>query len=151
MTQTKPEPSTFFVVHIEDNPAHARLIGRAFERHREDVEVLHISDGAEAARLLFTEPSPPGGKVSLILLDLRLPRVSGLELLEQLQVHPVLCVVPVVVLTTSNAPSDVASAYRHGANSYLVKPPEFAEIEAMVDDLIRYWCHRNHSPHEVES
>jgi CheY-like chemotaxis protein len=135
---------------IEDNPDHAELIARSFEDHRVANKLFHVTDGEAALDYLFRqgeyadpEKSP---KPHVILLDLRLPKIDGQEVLRQIKVSDELKFVPVVVLTTSEAEKDVNSAYQNGANSYLAKPVDFDKFTQLMDDLGFYWLGWNRHP-----
>jgi CheY-like chemotaxis protein len=144
--QTTVEPLTILLV--EDNPAHAELVARSFEGHQIANRIYHVSDGEAALNYLFRqgEYSNPDQYPwpNLILLDIRLPRASGLEILKQIKRHKELQSIPVVILTTSAAERDVAGAYQAHANSYLVKPADFAEFSKLMDELGYYWLGWNH-------
>ncbi len=138
------------ILLIEDNPDHTQLILRGFQNHRVANQVRCVSDGRAALDYLFRrgnyadpEKSP---RPHLILLDLRLPRVDGLEVLREIKINDKLRRIPVVVLTTSEAESDVARAYEFHANSYLVKPMDFAKFTQLMDELGFYWLGWNHQP-----
>lgn len=133
------------IVCIEDNLAHARLIGRHLLHCRPELHVVHLAGGEEAMQFL-AESSLTTTVPKLILLDLRLPKIDGFEVLRQLKSSPVLNKVPVIVLSTSHSASDVRAAYRCGANSYLVKPLEFAAFQEMIDSLCHYWFDWNVEP-----
>ena len=142
------EPLTILL--IEDNPDHAELIARSFEDHRVANKLFHVTDGEAALDYLFSrgeyadpEKSP---KPHVILLDLRLPKLDGQEVLRQIKVSDELKSVPVVVLTTSEADKDVNSAYQNGANSYLAKPVDFDKFTQLMDDLGFYWLGWNRRP-----
>lgn len=127
------------ILLVEDNPMDVDLTLRAFARRR-IVNPLEVArDGEEAlawiARWEAGHPLPV-----VILLDLKLPRVSGLEVLRQLKAHPVFARLPVVVLTTSREDSDVAAAYALGVNSYIVKPVEFENFIEVAAQIDLYWC-----------
>jgi CheY-like chemotaxis protein len=143
-------PSTILLV--EDNIPHAELVKRSLETHQIANRIYHVADGEAALEYLFrqgmyadpvTSPRP-----HVVLLDLRLPRLSGLEVLRAIRaasdsnVHTV----PVVVLTTSTAPQDVMSAYAQHANSYLVKPVDFAQFMQLMHALGLYWLGWNYYP-----
>ena len=128
---------------IEDNAAHAEMVKRSFEQHKVANVIQHVDDGQKALDYLFREgeytdadkyPMP-----HCIFLDLRLPKVDGLELLRQIKTSDDLLKTPVVVLTTSAADKDIAMAYEYHANSYVVKPMDFAKFEALMEDLGYYW------------
>lgn len=125
---------------VEDNPAHAKLIMMQFLGRR-DVTIDRVADGDEALQYVrgeagFTQKPRP----DLVLLDLNLPRMDGHEVLQELKGDPDLRSIPVVVLTTSQNDRDLARAYHHHANSYLVKPYEFEQFRRMMSDLCAYWC-----------
>ena len=111
---------------------------RAFKRRRVTNVIEVARDGEEAlawlARWEAGEPWP-----AVILLDLKLPKVDGLEVLRHLKQHPTLCVIPVVVLTTSAESADVQAAYHLGANSYIVKPVEFEKFMDVAEKIDLYW------------
>jgi CheY-like chemotaxis protein len=127
------------ILLVEDNPMDVDLTRRAFAK-RHVVNVLEFArDGEEAldciARWEAGHPLPV-----VILLDLKLPRVSGLEVLRQLKAHPDFCRIPVVVLTTSREDADVVAAYALGVNSYIVKPVEFEKFIEVAAQIDLYWC-----------
>jgi len=127
------------ILLVEDNPMDVDLTRRAFARRR-IVNALEVArDGEEAlacmARWEAGEPAPV-----VILLDLKLPRVSGLDVLRQLKAHADFQRIPVVVLTTSGEDADVAAAYALGANSYIVKPVEFDKFSEVAAQIDLYWC-----------
>jgi len=128
---------------IEDNPDHAELVRRCVADARPDTDVRHVSDGQDALDYLLrqgpwsdpeTSPRP-----RLVLLDLRLPRVDGFEILRRVKQDPALQRVPIVVLSTSAAEGDIRKAYELRANSYIVKPADFQEFQRLMRDLGRYW------------
>ncbi len=138
------------ILLIEDNPDHTQLILRSFQDHRVANQVRCVSDGRAALDYLFRrgdyadpEKSP---RPHLILLDLRLPRVDGLQVLREIKIDDKLRRIPVVVLTTSEAESDVARAYEFHANSYLVKPMDFEKFTQLMDELGFYWLGWNYQP-----
>ncbi len=127
------------VLLIEDDDAHAEVLREVIERSGREVELDRASDG-EAALALLGEISRRGrGLPDLVLLDLKLPRGSGFEVLTMIKGDEVLSGVPVVVLTTSSALGDRARASTGHANSYLVKPLEFAQFERMMLETLDYW------------
>jgi CheY-like chemotaxis protein len=132
MTTNRP------ILLVEDNPMDVDLTLRAFKRRRV-TNTIHVArDGEEALTWLprweSGEPWP-----AVILLDLKLPKVDGLEVLRQLKQHPTLRVIPVVVLTTSEESADVQAAYQLGANSYIVKPVEFEKFMDVSEKIDVYW------------
>jgi CheY-like chemotaxis protein len=142
-----PAPTIFVV---EDNPTDVMLIRRAFARAGIGNPLQFVSDGDAAVRYLAGEgayadraafPLP-----AVMLLDLKLPRRSGLEILQWVRADPRLRRLPVVVLTSSNQSPDINRAYDLGANSYLVKPVEFDDLEKMIGTIHVYWIHLNVKP-----
>lgn len=134
------------ILLVEDNPMDVDLTLRAFKRRRV-TNVIHVArDGEEALawipRWEAGEPWP-----AVILLDLKLPKVDGLDVLRQLKEHPTLRVIPVVVLTTSGEGADVMSAYQLGVNSSIVKPVEFEKFMDVSEKLDLYWTVVNQLPY----
>ena len=145
----KGEP--IVILLVEDDPAHAEIVRRNFENSLIANRVIHVSDGQEALDYLFragrysdpvTAPRP-----GLILLDLRLPKVDGLEVLNSIKADSDLCRIPVVILTTSSAEYDVVKAYDRHANSYLVKPVDFPQFVSLMESLGYYWLAWNQNPY----
>jgi CheY-like chemotaxis protein len=126
------------ILLVEDNPMDVDLTLRAFKRRRVTNPIHVARDGEEALAWLprweAGEPWP-----AVILLDLKLPKVDGLEVLRQLKQHPTLRVIPVVVLTTSDDGADVQAAYHLGVNSYIVKPVEFEKFMDVSEKIDLYW------------
>jgi CheY-like chemotaxis protein len=147
------EPS--IILLIEDNPDHAELVKRSLSDHRVANKIIHVQDGQTALDYLFrrnafadseTNPLP-----HLILLDLHLPRIDGLEVLAIIKDSAELQNIPVVILTTSEAEKDIHRAYAHCANSYLIKPIGFEEFNQMIHDLGFYWLGWNTRPNLTSS
>lgn len=138
------------ILLVEDNLDHAELIRRCFEDHRVANNIHHVIDGEAALDFLFLRGEYADPKKSpkphVVLLDLRLPKVDGLEVLRQIRSSDELKTIPVVVLTTSKAEQDVARAYGEYVNSYLVKPVDFPSFTRMMEDLGFYWLGWNHYP-----
>jgi CheY-like chemotaxis protein len=138
------------VMLIEDNIDHAELVLRTLEDHDIPNRVRHFLDGQSALDYLYRRgefsASTETERPQVILLDLRLPRVDGMEVLKTIKEDPDLKSIPVVVLTTSEAERDVAKAYYNHANSYLVKPVGFEDFRKLMDDLGFYWLGWNTSP-----
>jgi CheY-like chemotaxis protein len=129
---------------VEDNLDHAEMVIRILENVPQAHRVVHLEDG-EAA-LDYLHARAPSALPYLLLLDLRLPKVSGLEVLAQVKGDALLRALPVVILTTSDAATDVARAYASHANSYLTKPADFAEYSRMLKDVVVYWLGWNRQP-----
>jgi CheY-like chemotaxis protein len=141
------------VLLVEDNRDDALLIGRAF-RKAGLAPPAHVEDG-EAAVAYLAQAATDGDRApsplpALVLLDLKLPRKSGLEVLAWLREHDTLRRLPVVVLTSSREAPDVRRAYDLGANSYLVKPVDARALLQLVETLGLYWLTLNEPPHTGE-
>jgi CheY-like chemotaxis protein len=138
------------ILLVEDNPDHAEMIVRSLLEHRVANDIQHVLDGESALNYLFrrenfTDPEK-SPRPHVILLDLRLPRIDGLEVLRQIKESPDLRRIPVVILTTSDAEGDLTKAYDCYANSYLVKPIDFTKFTRLMDDLGFYWLAWNRMP-----
>ena len=137
----------FDILLVEDNPDDVELTLHALRRAQVASPVLVARDGAEALEILFGGGSAlRGRRPRIVLLDLKLPRVSGLEVLERIRGEASTRTLPVVVLTSSGEERDVARAYALGANSYVVKPVEFEKFVAAVGEVGTYWLVRNQPP-----
>lgn len=127
------------ILLVEDNPLDVDLTLRAFQRRKLVNPVLVARDGEEALAWI---PRWEAGESlpAVILLDLRLPRIDGLTVLQTFKTHPALRRIPVVVLTTSKEDRDIRAAYDRGANSYIVKPVNFENFMDMARQIELYWC-----------
>lgn len=144
------EGQALIILFIEDDPAHAEITIRNFKKNRIINRVIHLWDGQEALDYLFRQ-----GKYTddeqypwphLILLDLRLPKVDGLEVLEKINSDDKLRSIPTVILTTSEAEIDISKAYNYNVNSYLVKPLDFNQFSKMIETFGFYWVVWNKYP-----
>lgn len=142
------------ILLAEDDPAHAEIVRRNMENFRIANRLEHVSDGEKALDYLYRrgkygnpDLSPRPG---LILLDLRMPRLDGLEVLKVIKSDADLARIPVVILTTSAAETDMARAYDHHANSYLVKPLDFSQFVSLTDALGYYWLMWNKNPNDLQ-
>ena len=131
------------ILLAEDDPAHAEIVERKLKDFPIATRVSRVKDGQEALNFLFhkgacadpeTSPRP-----DLILLDLRLPKVDGLAVLRRIKKDEGVKRIPTVMLTTSDDDSDIAAAYVHGAESYLIKPTNFEKFDKLLDALCSYW------------
>jgi len=135
------EPSSILIV--EDEPAHAELTKRAIRKAGNAGRIYTVSDGEEALDYLFHRGKFVDEKKypypGLILLDIKLPGIDGIEVLKQIKTHPVLRKIPIIMLSTSERHEDVVMSYCNYANSYLTKPVGFKEFEEKVRQLDFYW------------
>lgn len=138
------------VLLIEDDADHAELIIRCLEDHPITNAIRHFSDGETALQYLLRCDDEGWSRPHLILLDLRLPKIDGLEVLKKIRCVKELDSIPVVVLSTSRDSADVNSAYAHHANSYLVKPLDFASFSSLLTQAGFYWLRWNHYPGRLE-
>jgi two-component system response regulator len=137
------------ILLVEDNDNDVELTLRAFKRYNLSNRIHVARDGAEALEFLFRDgqrvrDANEGPRV--ILLDLKLPKVSGLEVLREIKGHERLRAIPIVVLTSSAEEPDIEECYRLGANSYIVKPVDFDSFTEAVRDLGLYWLLLNRPP-----
>jgi CheY-like chemotaxis protein len=132
------------IVLVEDNPSDAELITRSLKKHRVANKVVLLHDGAEALEFLLGPAAVPAPRV--VLLDLKLPKVDGIEVLRRLKTDERTRQMPVVMLTSSNQDRDIAAAYQLGVNSYVTKPIKFEEFAKTVADLGIYWAMLNVPP-----
>ena len=134
------------ILLVEDNPDHAALTLRALKKNNLTNEIRVLRDGEEALEFLF--PNGTGGKNTpkVILLDLKLPKVDGIEVLRRVREDPHTKTIPVVVLTTSREDKDLRECYKLGVNSYIVKPVDFQQFTEAVKSLGMYWLLLNQAP-----
>jgi len=128
------------ILLVEDNPNDAEMTMRALRRHNLVNRVQWVKDGAEALERLAASE---GQKPKLVLLDLKMPKVDGIEVLRRMKADPALRAIPVVIMTSSNEERDVAESYRLGANSYIVKPVGFEDFLETVAKIGLYWVLTN--------
>ncbi len=138
------------ILLVEDNPDDEALTIRALKKNFIANPVVVVRDGAEALDYLFAEGQyhdrNPNQLPVLILLDLKLPKVDGLEVLRRLRAESLTQLIPVVVLTTSNEERDMLESYSLGANSYVLKPVDFDQFITAVGQLGMYWLLLNQNP-----
>jgi len=141
------------ILLVEDSPEDRELTLRALEKARLANRIQIACDGAEALDFMFGEGAyagrPPHTLPRVVLLDLKLPKVDGLEVLQRLKADERTRLVPVVVLTSSREQRDVIESYRLGVNSYIVKPVNFERFASAVQDLGMYWLLLNERPPRV--
>lgn len=138
------------ILLVEDNEAHAELVIRGMRDQQVANKIHHVLDGEKALDYLFSrgEFTNPveNPRPNLVLLDLRLPRVDGLEVLKTIKTTPSLLRIPVVILTSSDAESDIAKSFDYHANSYIVKPLDFKTFTQLMKELGFYWLGWNARP-----
>ncbi len=140
------------ILLVEDNPNDAELALRAFKKHNIANRVEWVRDGEAALDYLFHRGPYAGTENCLprvVLLDLRLPKVDGIEVLTQIRANPATHTLPVVVLTSSKEESDLVTTYKLGVNSFVVKPIAFDEFSRVVVELGMYWVLVNHVPPDI--
>ena len=138
------------ILLVEDNPHDIGLTLHAFRKHNLTNRIHVVRDGAEALDYVFcsgayaSRKKDDGPKV--ILLDLKLPKVDGLEVLRRIKADPTTSMIPVVVMTSSREERDLIESYRLGVNSYIVKPVNFENFSAAVAEIGHYWLLTNEAP-----
>lgn len=144
------KPDNVEILLVEDNESDAELAIRALKKKNLANSLVHLHDGAQAIDFLFAEGVFSSRDMAqtpkVILLDLKMPRINGLEVLMRIRADERTRSIPVVVLTSSREVTDVERCYAHGANSYIVKPVEFDDFLKAVSDLGFYWLMLNHPP-----
>lgn len=143
------------ILLVEDNPDDIDLTLRAFQKSNVANEVVVVHDGVEALDYLFATGSHAGRDADVlpqvVLLDLKLPRLDGLQVLERVRNHPKTKLLPIVILTSSTEQRDLVKGYSLGANSYVRKPVDFQEFVEAVHQLGLYWLLLNQPPPRPQS
>ncbi len=137
------------ILLVEDSDADAELIVRALRKSNVVNAVVRLRDGVEALEFVFREGAfsgRRGGQPRLILLDLKMPRLGGIDVLRRVKSDERLKIIPVVVLTSSAEERDVIESYKLGVNSYLVKPVDFAAFTGVITQTGLYWAVMNRVP-----
>ncbi|MCK5330912.1 MAG: response regulator, partial [Candidatus Marinimicrobia bacterium] len=139
------------ILMVEDNATDAELVLRAFKKHNLANHVHWVKDGEEALDFIFSRGEycdrKENQRPKLVLLDLKLPKVDGLEVLRQMKADDNTKVIPVVVLTSSEEEQDMVDSYRLGVNSYITKPVDFDKFVESVSELGLYWLLLNQPVH----
>ncbi|MCD6067606.1 MAG: two-component system response regulator [Bacteroidetes bacterium] len=139
------------ILLVEDNMSDAEMTIRALTKNHLMNKLVHLKDGAEAIDFIFGQGNYSERNIEnspkVILLDLKMPKVNGLEVLEKIKADERTKKIPVVVLTSSNEDPDIQECYRLGANSYVVKPVQFDKFIKAVSELGLYWIILNQGPH----
>jgi two-component system, response regulator len=138
------------ILLVEDNPRDAELTLRALRKRHLANHVFHVKDGQEALDWLTGTGAYEGRDLKqmpkVVLLDLKLPKMNGLEVLAAIRAHEQIGTIPVVVLTSSQEQRDVVESYRLRVNSYIVKPVDFEKFSVAVGEAGHYWLLVNHDP-----
>jgi len=138
------------IVLIEDNPSDAEMTIRALRKNNIANNLVHLKDGEEALEFIFGTGSFEGRNTAnlpkVILLDLKMPKVDGIEVLKRIKADEKTKLIPVVVLTSSNQDPDISTCYKLGANSYIVKPVGFENFTKAIAELGMYWILLNKAP-----
>ena len=138
------------ILLVEDNPDDVELTLRAFNKNHISNKMIIANNGVEALDYLFGKGMYAGREIKdlpvLIMLDLNLPKINGLEVLKAIRQNEITKILPVVILTSSNQEKDVIACYKLGANSYIHKPVDFNEFSEVVKLLGLYWLLRNEPP-----
>lgn len=137
------------ILLVEDNPDDEALTLRAFQKNNIKNEVVVARDGQQALDYFFGENAANNPKPTLMLLDLKLPKVDGLEVLRRIRSDPGTSLQSVVILTSSKEEEDILNGYRLGANSYIRKPVDFAQFMEAIHQLGLYWLVLNESPNQL--
>lgn len=143
-------PLAVDILLVEDNPQDAELAIRALKKNNLANRLYHVEDGAEALDFLFCRGAysqrEPYTQPKIVLLDLKLPKVGGLEVLKVIKEDPRTKAIPVIIVTSSNQDPDIKTAYSLGANSYVVKPVNFDDFFKAMNNLGFYWLMLNQPP-----
>jgi two-component system, response regulator len=138
-----------YILLVEDNPADVKLTLRAFKKSNILNEVVVAEDGARAIEILFSDPH--AAMPQIVLLDLKLPKVDGMEVLKRIRSEERSRLLPVIILTSSREESDLTRGYGLGANSYVRKPVDFEQFQEAVRQLGLYWLVLNETPPEGDA
>lgn len=131
------------ILLVEDNPNDAEMTIRALRKGNIANKIIHLEDGQEAIEYLFGNSDNPKPKV--ILLDLKMPKINGIEVLQKIKSNEATKLIPVVVLTSSKEDPDIKKCYELGVNAYVVKPVEVESFNKAVQDLGLFWILINHT------
>jgi two-component system, response regulator len=140
----EPLSNAVEILLVEDNPDDAGLTIRALKKHNLANNLLHLHDGEEALSFLFSEKMNAIPKV--ILLDLKMPKVDGIEVLRRIKSDERKKIIPVVVLTSSKEERDIVESYKLGVNAYIVKPVDFDKFVKAISEIGFFWLLLNEAP-----
>lgn len=142
-------PTDKYILLAEDDLVVAELVQHAFATQDSSARIVHVRDGVETLDYLYARAryeNRPAGSPAVILLDVKMPRLDGLEVLRQVKADERLKSTPVVMLTSSQDERDVRESYQLGANAYVVKPVEFRLFSQALHEIEEFWLHVNHPP-----
>jgi two-component system response regulator len=138
------------ILLIEDNQQDAELVIRTLKKNNVGNRIMHLSDGTEALDFLFGEGKysqrEPRNKPGIILLDLNLPKLNGIEILRKIKNDERTRAIPVVIMTASSEAKDILESYQIGVNGYVIKPVAFSDFAKAISDLGFYWLFVNQLP-----
>ncbi|HVS50756.1 MAG TPA: response regulator [Opitutaceae bacterium] len=138
-----------YILLAEDDLVVAELVQHAFATQDSSARIVHVRDGVETLDYLYSrarfEHRPPGSP-AVVLLDVKMPRLDGLEVLRQVKSDERLKSTPIVMLTSSQDERDVRESYQLGANAYVVKPVEFRRFSQVLHEIEEFWLHVNNPP-----
>ncbi|MCD6111923.1 MAG: response regulator [Bacteroidales bacterium] len=134
------------ILLVEDNPDDVELTLRAFRKYNFTNDIIVANDGEEALEIIFERANNKKLKPDLILLDISLPKVNGIEVLRQIKTNDITKTIPVIILTSSNEEKDLVESYNYGANSYIRKPVDFKMFIDVVKEIGLYWLLLNNPP-----
>ena len=137
-------PDEVEILLIEDNPDDADLAIRILKKHNLGNNLLHLHDGEEALTYLFSDQMASTPKV--ILLDLKMPKIDGIEVLQKIKSNEKIKIIPVVVFTSSREDRDILESYRLGVNAYIVKPVDYDKFTKTIVEIGSFWLLLNQPP-----
>jgi two-component system response regulator len=143
------------ILLVEDNPYDAEMTIRALKKVNLANKLVHLKDGEEAINFLFCKDKFADRKASydpkVILLDIKMPKVDGIEVLRQIKSNDITKTIPVVIMTSSKEEQDIITSYKLGVNSYVVKPVDFEGFAKAVSELGLYWMLTNEAPQRTDN
>lgn len=135
------------IVYVEDNPKDALIVQRILKKEELTDSIVWLKDGEVAVKSLVEhEEYIP----SLILLDVKLPKLTGLEVLKKIRNHAAINYVPIIMLSSSDEIIDIREAYRNGANGYTLKPQTYQETKEMLHSVVKFWLDRNKTIYDYQ-
>lgn len=138
------------ILLVEDNEDDAALIMRSLKKHNLTNQLVHVNDGAKALDFLFARGPYKGREINdvpkVVLLDLKMPKVDGLQVLREIRADERTRLIPIIIMTSSKEEKDIITSYKLGVNSYIVKPVEFENFAKAVAEVGLYWLMLNQPP-----